>query len=51
MSNQYAFNHAHLLHSCGLPIPEIKRVLVCMTTARERHEIIASLAKPAAIAA
>lgn len=51
MSNQYALNHARLLHSCGLPIAEIKKVLVCMTNAYERREIIASLEKPTALAA
>lgn len=51
MSNTHALNHARHLHEAGLPVPEIKRILVRMTTARERREIIAALDAPVAIAA
>lgn len=40
---EYALNHAKRLQEAGLELDEIKRVLVCMTTARERRAIIKSL--------
>ena len=51
MTNLYALNHARQLQAIGLPVPEIKRVLVRMTTARERREILAALTNPVAVAA